>query len=68
MNEQTAKGVRIKDMPDEWFAMPSDEEMKNVPSVLRTEYVCALLGEKNEEKAEMPNSSFMQLAKQFHTL
>lgn len=28
-NEQTAKGVRLKDMPDEWFTVPEDEAMKN---------------------------------------
>ena len=28
-NEETAKGVRIKDMPAEWFEVPSDEAMKN---------------------------------------
>lgn len=27
--EQSAKGVRLKDMPDEWFVVPADEEMKN---------------------------------------
>lgn len=27
--EQTARGIRLKDMPDEWFAVPSDEAMKN---------------------------------------
>ena len=27
--EQSAKGVRPKEMPDEWFAIPADEEMKN---------------------------------------
>ena len=29
VNEQVASGVRIKDMPSEWFEIPSDEEMKN---------------------------------------
>ncbi len=29
VNEQVSNGVRLKDMPDEWFAVPSDEEMKN---------------------------------------
>ena len=29
MNEMISKGVRLKDMPDEWFAVPSDESMKN---------------------------------------
>lgn len=27
--EQSAKGIRIKDMPSEWFTVPSDEAMKN---------------------------------------
>ena len=29
VNEQISKGVRLRDMPDEWFAIPSDEAMKN---------------------------------------
>lgn len=29
VNEQISKGKRLKDMPDEWFQVPSDEEMKN---------------------------------------
>lgn len=29
VNEQVASGVRIKDMPSEWFEIPSDEGMKN---------------------------------------
>jgi hypothetical protein len=28
-NAMTAQGVRTKDMPEEWFAMPNDEAMKN---------------------------------------
>ena len=28
-NEYVSKGIRLKDMPDEWFDLPSDEEMKN---------------------------------------
>lgn len=28
-NELTAKGVRIKDMPGDWFEVPNDEQMKN---------------------------------------
>lgn len=27
--EQELKGIRIKDMPDEWFTVPSDESMEN---------------------------------------
>jgi hypothetical protein len=33
VNEQTSKGVRIKDMPEEWFIIPSPESMKNSISV-----------------------------------
>ena len=29
VNEQIAKGIRLKDMPDEWFDVPSDEAMQN---------------------------------------
>ena len=29
VNEQIAKNVRLKDMPEEWFALPSDEAMEN---------------------------------------
>ena len=29
VNEQIAKGVRLKDMPDEWFMVPTDEAMRN---------------------------------------
>ena len=29
VNEQLRQGVRTKDMPDDWFQVPSDESMKN---------------------------------------
>lgn len=29
VNEQIGKGVRLKDMPDKWFAVPGDAAMKN---------------------------------------
>lgn len=29
VNEQISKGIRLKDMPDEWFAVPSEESMNN---------------------------------------
>lgn len=29
INEQVAKGVKLKDMPAEWFEIPSDEDMQN---------------------------------------
>ncbi len=29
VSDEQAKGVRLKDMPQEWFYLPTDEEMKN---------------------------------------
>ncbi|MDF2510136.1 MAG: hypothetical protein K0S04_2 [Herbinix sp.] len=29
VNEQQASGIRLKDMPDEWFVVPSEEAMEN---------------------------------------
>lgn len=43
VNEQTAEGIRIKDMPDQWFQVPSDEEMKNSMTAVRGVLVCSRL-------------------------
>ena len=40
VNEQLAKGVRLKDMPDEWFLVPSDEAMKNSMVVVMGVFAC----------------------------
>lgn len=29
VNEQNARGIRLKDMPEEWFCFPSEEGLKN---------------------------------------
>lgn len=29
INEENSKGVRLKDMPSEWFTLPSEEQMQN---------------------------------------
>lgn len=29
INENVSKGARLKDMPEEWFALPSEEQMQN---------------------------------------
>jgi hypothetical protein len=29
VNQQISRGMRLREMPDEWFAVPSDEAMKN---------------------------------------
>lgn len=40
VNEQISKGVRLKDMPEEWFAFPSDEAMKNSMVAARAVFAC----------------------------
>ena len=39
-NEQVARGVRLKDMPKEWFGLPSDEEMQNSMTAVMGVFYC----------------------------
>ena len=48
VNEQLAMGVRLKDMPDEWFAVPSDEAMKNSMVVVMGIFACNRLMDRKE--------------------
>ncbi len=48
VNEQLAKGVRLKDMPNEWFAVPSDEAMKNSMVVVMGIFACNRLMDQQE--------------------
>ena len=38
--EETTKGVRLKDMPAEWFTVPEDEAMKNSMVAARGVFAC----------------------------
>lgn len=40
VNEQVSKGVRVKDMPDEWFVFSNDESMKNSMVASKGVFVC----------------------------
>ena len=51
--EQSSKGVRLKDMPDEWFAVPIDEAMKNSLVATRCVFTCnRLMDEEKFEEAD----------------
>ena len=53
INEETSNGVRLKDMPKEWFALPSDEEMQNsIISAIAVFSANRLVDEKNFEEAD----------------
>ncbi|MBQ8637877.1 MAG: hypothetical protein IJ468_01770 [Lachnospiraceae bacterium] len=52
MNEQIAAGVRLKDMPGEWFAMPGETAMKNSMAASIAVFACnRLMDEKNFDQA-----------------
>ncbi len=51
--EQSSKGVRLKDMPDEWFDVPTDEAMKNSMVAVMGVFVCnRLMDDANFEEAD----------------
>ena len=43
VSEQTAKGIRTKDMPEEWFSVPADEELKNGIIAVPAVFACSRL-------------------------
>lgn len=53
INEQVAKGIRLKDMPAEWFEVPSDEDMKNSMVATIAVFACnRLMDMKQFEEAD----------------
>ncbi len=53
VNEQMALGVRLRDMPDDWFTVPSDEAMKNSLTAVMGVFACnRLMDEGNHEEAD----------------
>ena len=53
VNEQISKGIRLKDMPSEWFTVPSDEDMKNSMVAARGVFVCnRFMDEEKFEEAD----------------
>ena len=52
VQEQNAKGIRLKDMPEEWFYMPSAEEMGNSMIAAIAVFACnRLMDMQNFEEA-----------------
>ena len=43
INERVAAGERLKSMPDEWFEIPSDEDMKNSMTAVKGVFACSRL-------------------------
>ncbi|MBQ5782743.1 MAG: M50 family metallopeptidase [Oscillospiraceae bacterium] len=45
---QNAKGIRLKDMPAKWFAVPTDEDMKNSMVAVQGVFACNRLMDRQE--------------------
>lgn len=53
VNEQNSKGIRLKDMPAEWFTVPTDEAMKNSMVATLGVFTCSrLMDEERFEEAD----------------
>ena len=51
--EETTKGVRLRDMPPEWFTVPTDEAMSNSMVAARGVFACnRLMDEERFEEAD----------------
>ena len=51
--EETTKGVRLRDMPSEWFTVPTDEAMSNSMVAARGVFACnRLMDEERFEEAD----------------
>lgn len=62
VNELSARGVRLKDMPAEWFAVPSDEAMKNSMVAARGVLACSrLMDEACFEQADVLMAHLLEI-------
>ena len=53
VNEQISKGVRLKDMPGEWFVVPEDEAMRNSMVATQGVFACnRMMDQKQFEEAD----------------
>lgn len=61
MNAQISKGIRLKDMPEEWFSVPEDKALKNsMVSVMGVISCNRLMDEHKFTKADMLMSHLLE--------
>lgn len=62
VNEQLARGIRLKDMPEEWFSIPSDDEMQNGMIAVKGVLVCNRLVDRQDfEEADKLMQHFLEI-------
>ena len=60
--DETAKGVRLKDMPAEWFTVPTDEAMENSMVAARGVFACnRLMDEERFEEADSVMAHMLEI-------
>lgn len=62
VNELASKGIRLKDMPDELFVIPNNEEMKNSMVAASGVFTCNRLIDENKfEEAQKLINNFLKI-------
>ncbi len=62
VSEMEAEGIRLKDMPDAWFSIPSDEQMKNSMIAATGVFVCnRLMDAQRFEEADKLMNHFLEI-------
>lgn len=62
VNEQISRGVRLKDMPQQWFEVPSDEAMKNSMVATRGVFACnRLMDAERFEEADLLMAHLLEI-------
>ena len=62
MNEQVSQGIRLKDMPAEWFTVPTDEQMKNTMISAIGVFACnRMMEEKRFQEADSLMEHFLKI-------
>ena len=61
INQEVSRGRRLKELPEEWFQMPSDEDMQNPLSAAIGVFVCnRLMDEHKFEEADQQIEKLLQ--------
>ncbi len=62
VSDESSNGIRLKDMPNEWFIFPTDEAMKNSMVATRGVYTCnRLMDEERFEEADVLISHLLEI-------
>lgn len=62
VSEQIASGARLKGMPDEWFAVPSENSMKNSMTAVMGVFACnRLMDQMRLEEAQQTMDKLLQM-------